>query len=127
MLALGCVPAARQTPSAWAMGTRQATRAPRLALSTPGRMVGGRPIVTDDGGVNAGPVATELASDDDGPVDLTHLASVERSLADIEQALARLEAGTWATCESCGGAIDLVALGERPATRRCAAHAAQPG
>ena len=87
--------------------------------------------MADDGRVTTdsfdpGPGASDQAVTG-GPVDLARLTAVEQDLAAVEQALARLESGTWATCESCGGAIDLAELGERPATRRCAAHAAEPG
>ena len=51
-----------------------------------------------------------------------HLDAVEADLDDVEQALARLEAGTYETCEVCSGAIgdDVLAV-----TRPLAA--ARPG
>lgn len=96
-----------------------------------GRMAGGRPSMLDDGRMTTGPVDVNPAASDPAdtgaPVDLARLTAVERDLADVEQALARLESGAWATCESCGGAIDLAALAERPASRRCAVHAVRSG
>lgn len=43
-------------------------------------------------------------------------------VADIERALARLDEGTYGTCEVCGGRLSDTVLDERPAARYCAAH-----
>lgn len=48
--------------------------------------------------------------------------SLRTELDDVETALARLDAGTYATCESCGGEIDDEVLATRPQARACAAH-----
>lgn len=64
-----------------------------------------------------GPHVTEPG----GP-DLHRLAAVEAELGDVEHALARLDAGTWGTCETCADSIDQVTLAQRPAARTCAAH-----
>jgi DnaK suppressor protein len=45
-------------------------------------------------------------------------------LGDLERALARLNAGTYGTCEHCSGPIALERLAARPATRVCIACAA---
>ncbi len=57
------------------------------------------------------------------------LELLEEDLADVERALARLDEGTYGTCEVCGGQIADDRLAETPAGRRCAAHAqpAAPG
>lgn len=57
------------------------------------------------------------------PLDLDRLATAERELADVEHALGRLDAGSWGTCEACGGPIDAGTLAVRPAARACAEHA----
>jgi RNA polymerase-binding transcription factor len=52
-----------------------------------------------------------------------HLDAVEADLADVELALARLEADTYETCEVCSGAIGDDVLAVTPAARRCPACA----
>ena len=42
-----------------------------------------------------------------------------REVEDIQAALARLEAGTYGRCESCGEAISVVRLDALPMARRC--------
>jgi hypothetical protein len=54
---------------------------------------------------------------------LTSIASV---LDEVEDALGRLEDGSYGLCELCGGPIEVVALSSRPTTRRCAAHVPSP-
>jgi RNA polymerase-binding transcription factor DksA len=44
-------------------------------------------------------------------------------LLEVEQALARLEAGTYGTCERCGAAIPAARLEVRPTARTCVACA----
>jgi DnaK suppressor protein len=56
--------------------------------------------------------------------DLSVLDVVEIELADVQLALQRLDDGTYATCEICGGPIADARLAERPATRRCQDHGA---
>jgi DnaK suppressor protein len=51
--------------------------------------------------------------------DLSILENVEAELADIEHALARLNDGTYGTCEACGRPIDEARLEALPATRLC--------
>jgi DnaK suppressor protein len=48
------------------------------------------------------------------------LDHIGRDLADVELALARLDAGTYDTCEVCGAALDDTALATEPTARRCA-------
>ena len=56
-------------------------------------------------------------------LDLHRLDLVESTLADVEHALARLDAGTWGTCEHCGAPLGQATLAEQPAARTCGAHA----
>ena len=57
--------------------------------------------------------------------DLTILTQVESELADVERALARLDEGTYGTCQACGALIDDERLAAEPGTAFCAEH--QPG
>jgi RNA polymerase-binding transcription factor DksA len=59
------------------------------------------------------------------PPDLTILAKVESELADVERALARLDEGTYGTCQACGAVIDDERLAAEPGTAFCHEH--QPG
>jgi RNA polymerase-binding transcription factor DksA len=47
---------------------------------------------------------------------------VQAALDDVDRALARLDAGTYGTCEVCGAALPDEALAARPAARLCAEH-----
>lgn len=51
--------------------------------------------------------------------DLSVLEQVEAELADVEHALARLDDGTYGTCEACGQTIPDERLEAMPATRFC--------
>ena len=42
-----------------------------------------------------------------------------RHLVEVDAALARLEAGTYGTCERCGGAVAAARLEARPTARTC--------
>lgn len=50
-------------------------------------------------------------------------ASLREQLADVEVALARLDDGTYGTCQACGAAIADARLEAMPATRFCIDHA----
>lgn len=64
------------------------------------------------------------AADSAAPVlDLDALVRAERELADVERALARLDAGTYDACETCGGSIGDDRLLHDPTVRTCEAHA----
>ena len=52
------------------------------------------------------------------------LGDAERELRAIEQAIARLEQGTYSTCEVCGSPIEPERLVDEPTERRCGAHGA---
>jgi DnaK suppressor protein len=51
------------------------------------------------------------------------LDAVEADLADVELALARLEAGTYESCELCSAVLSDDVLAVTPAARRCPACA----
>ncbi len=51
--------------------------------------------------------------------DLSILEQVEAQLRDVDRATARLDDGTYGTCEACGRPIDAARLEARPATRVC--------
>lgn len=81
------------------------------------RLVDNGPVDERDGdGTTAG--AT-------GPVglDLTRLALAEADLAAVEQAMERLDAGTWGICEHGGEALPPDLLAADPTARSCPGHA----
>jgi len=49
---------------------------------------------------------------------------VQRHIVEIDAALTRLDAGTYGTCEECGGAISEGRLAARPVARACIGCAA---
>jgi DnaK suppressor protein len=49
------------------------------------------------------------------------LDTIEADLADVELALARLDGGTYDTCEACGASLDDDVLAGAPTARRCGA------
>lgn len=64
----------------------------------------------------------EVVTDDEVDVDVALLDTIEQELADVEQALARLDQGTYGTCEVCGDAIGDDELSRAPAARFCHQH-----
>lgn len=56
--------------------------------------------------------------------DQSLLEQLDGELADLEDAYARLEAGTYGTCEVCGRPIGEERLKALPAARRCTEHQA---
>ena len=67
----------------------------------------------DEGFADAGQAAAERANL------LTLVRSLRDTLSDVEQALARMDAGTYGTCERCGQPIDEERLEALPAARLC--------
>lgn len=61
-----------------------------------------------------------------GQPDASSLEQVEAELADVEQALRRLDEGSYGTCEVCGGPITDARLEAHPAARVCDRHASPP-
>ena len=53
----------------------------------------------------------------------TLAATLRDQLSDVEDALARIDAGTYGSCEVCGAAIAPARLEAMPATRFCIDHA----
>lgn len=51
------------------------------------------------------------------------VATLRSSLDDVERALAKLDAGTYGSCEECGEAIATPRLEAMPASRYCVQHA----
>jgi len=51
----------------------------------------------------------------------TLLDGIEADLAGVEQALARLDAGTYFTCEVCGAELTVALMTAEPTRTRCAA------
>jgi RNA polymerase-binding transcription factor DksA len=51
--------------------------------------------------------------------DLSIVEDVEAQLADVDHATARLENGSYGSCEACGKPIDSERLAARPAARFC--------
>ena len=52
------------------------------------------------------------------------LDRIEGDLAGVDAALARLDAGTYFTCEACGAALTDQQVDESPLSRRCEACSA---
>ncbi|HEV3399158.1 MAG TPA: TraR/DksA C4-type zinc finger protein, partial [Actinomycetes bacterium] len=67
----------------------------------------------DEGFADAGQAAAERANL------LTLVRSLRDTLHDVEQALGRMDAGTYGTCERCGQPIDEERLEAIPAVRLC--------
>ena len=56
----------------------------------------------------------------------SELAQSAQVLDDVDRALERLSAGTYATCENCGQSIADADLAADPARRTCREHTAAP-
>jgi len=59
-------------------------------------------------------------------VDQRSLDALEAEVADVERALARLDDGTYGTCEVCRTRLSEAQLAESPAARWCDAHLPLP-
>ncbi|MFW6154496.1 MAG: TraR/DksA family transcriptional regulator [Planctomycetota bacterium] len=68
----------------------------------------------------------DMAADDSSRSTDKQVGQTERDLvAEIDEALRRIEAGTYGRCDECGEPIDLERLKARPWSRLCLAHAEQ--
>jgi RNA polymerase-binding transcription factor DksA len=74
-------------------------------------------LTFDDNFADSGQVAAEQGEN------LALAAQLRDQLDDVEAALARLDAGTYGTCEVCGRPIGEARLEVMPATRFCIEHA----
>lgn len=81
------------------------------------QVAGLSPAEVDEGFADAAQVSAEQGEA------LRLAAELQADLEDVEAALARLDAGTYGRCESCGEAIAAERLDALPAARRCIAHA----
>ena len=87
-------------------------------------MVGpGRPVAEDGGMADDRATPAPGTEGRKASLDLHRLDLAEAVLADVEHALARLDAGTWGTCEHCDAPLGQEVLAEAPAARTCGAHA----
>lgn len=71
----------------------------------------------DDNFADSGQVAAEQGEN------LTLAANLRDQLVEVEAAIARLDAGTYGTCETCGNPIARPRLEAMPASRFCIEHA----
>jgi len=81
----------------------------------------GADLAASTGPGTAAPAGVDLAADE-VDVDVALLDAIERDLADVEVALARIDDGTYGSCEVCGGPIAEAELVRSPATRLCQDH-----
>ena len=71
----------------------------------------------DDNFADSGQVAAEQGEN------MALLNQLNEQLDDVDHALAKMDDGTYGTCEVCGAAIAEARLEAMPATRFCIAHA----
>ncbi len=74
-------------------------------------------LAYDDNFADSGQVAAELGENQ------ALLAANQKEFDDVEHAIAKIEAGTYGTCDVCGTAIGTARLEAMPATRFCIDHA----
>jgi RNA polymerase-binding transcription factor DksA len=81
--------------------------------------------VADDGAPSGAPGAPGAPADGMAPDAATTVSSeasideVDRVLDQVEQALTRLDDGTYGRCRSCGAVIDDDVLAETPTAQQC--------
>lgn len=75
------------------------------------------PLAYDDNFADSGQVAAELGENQ------AMLAANQEQLDDVQHALDKIDAGTYGTCDACGGPIGEARLEAMPATRFCISHA----
>jgi len=90
----------------------------------------------DDPFADPAPFTDDLDQPDEGPalslvaeapapaeaVDAGLLDELEEAIRDVERALARLDDGTYGTCEACATRLGPAELQDDPTVRFCAAH-----
>jgi len=106
-------------PTVRAQEVRQRLEAERARLRAQLAEIGG--LAFDEGFADSGQVTAEK-----GEVDAL-AGTLRENLAEVEDALAKLDAGTYGTCERCGGPIGEARLEAMPAARRCITCASARG
>ncbi|MBS1846761.1 MAG: TraR/DksA C4-type zinc finger protein [Actinobacteria bacterium] len=100
-----------------ALATLRQLRADLLARSEELSVTADDPLAYDDNFADSGQVAAELGENQ------AAIAAAREQLDEIDAALARIEAGTYGSCETCGGPIGTARLEAMPAARFCIEHA----
>jgi RNA polymerase-binding transcription factor DksA len=95
----------------------EALRADLLARNEELSITSDDPLAYDDNFADSAQVAAELGENQ------ALLAANQEQLDDIDHALAKIEAGTYGTCDVCGAQIGAARLEAMPATRYCIDHA----
>lgn len=95
----------------------EALRADLLARNQELSVTSDDPLAYDDNFADSGQVAAELGENQ------ALLAANQEQLDDVQNALEKIAAGTYGTCESCGEPISDARLEAMPAARYCIAHA----
>ena len=95
----------------------EALRADLLARNQELSVTSDDPLAYDDNFADSGQVAAELGENQ------ALLAANQEQLDDVQHALDKIEAGTYGTCDTCGGPIGDARLEAMPATRYCIDHA----
>lgn len=89
-------------------------------LAHMGRAPGTTELAFDEGFADSGQVTAER-----GEVDAL-AASLTENLHEVEGALAKLDAGTFGSCEDCGAVIAALRLEAMPSARFCITCASKP-
>lgn len=71
--------------------------------------------------VDAGSTPVVTAPEVDADDEAADIEAIDARLDEVEQALRRIDAGTYGQCDACGSPIDDARLAELPTARRCAA------
>jgi RNA polymerase-binding transcription factor DksA len=100
-------------------GRRAQLTAERERVSGQLRELGVDRSTYDDGFADSGQVTAER-----GEVDAL-VGTLRETLADVDAALDKIEAGTYGACESCGGPIPDARLEAMPTARLCISCASQ--
>lgn len=102
-------------PAVRARELRDRLEAERARLRSQLAEIGG--LAFDEGFADSGQVTAEKSEVD------ALAGTLRENLRDVEDALAKLDAGTYGTCERCSGPIGEARLEAMPAARRCIACA----
>lgn len=95
----------------------EASRTELLARNEELDVTSSDPLAYDDNFADSAQVAAELGENH------AILAANTEKLDDIERALAKIDAGTYGTCDECGEPIGAARLEAMPASRYCINHA----